>query len=442
MTTPHIIARGQHNVSRKHFSPNALKVLYRLKDSGHQAYLVGGCIRDVLLGIEPKDFDVVTDATPEQVKRLFRNCRLIGRRFRLAHIVFGREIIEVATMRGHHQAEQSTNHTSQASDEGQLLRDNVYGTIDEDAQRRDFSVNALYYDISDFSIRDFAGGMAALEARRIELIGDPETRYREDPVRMLRAVRFATKLDMTIAPATAEPIKALASLLSNIPPARLFEEMLKLFLNGKAHANFLMLREYGLLEYLFPQLDSLLNNTQDETPLQLIEQMLINTDKRISQDKKVTPAYLVAAFLWFPLQHLTNKLRDKGASPFDAINQAVNIVLSESARVIAVPKRFTMATREIWLMQARFEKRTGQRAMRLLQEPRFRAAMDFYNLRAQFSPELKDCATWWQSYAEKDQQGQKSMVAELGNSNRKPGPRKPRRRYNNKKPRKSFNQND
>ena len=254
-TQPLVVGRNEHGISRKQFSPNAIKVLYRLKDGGFDAYLVGGCIRDILLGQQPKDFDVVTNATPEQVKKLFRNCRLIGRRFRLAHIVFGREIIEVATMRGHHEAApEDKNQISQSSDQGQLLRDNVFGSIEEDAERRDFTINALYYSINDFSIHDFANGIAAINARQIELIGDPKTRYREDPVRMLRAVRFATKLDMTIAPATEKPIKELASLLDNIPPARLFEETLKLFLNGKAEENFLMLRRYNLFKSLFPAL--------------------------------------------------------------------------------------------------------------------------------------------------------------------------------------------
>ena len=282
---PLIIGRSEHNVSRKNFSPNAIKVLYRLKDGGYDAYLVGGCIRDVLLGVEPKDFDVVTNATPEQVKRLFRNCRLIGRRFRLAHIVFGREIIEVATMRGHHEGNESKNPISQSSTEGQLLRDNVYGTIDEDAERRDFSINALYYSINDFSIHDYANGMEAIKNRSIELIGHPETRYREDPVRMLRAIRFATKLDMQIAPETEAPIYELADLLANIPAARLFEEVLKLFLNGKAEANFIALRQYGLFKQLFPALDLIFEQSTTGEELKFINQMFINTDLRINADK-------------------------------------------------------------------------------------------------------------------------------------------------------------
>lgn len=441
MTTsaaPNVITRDQHIVSRKNFSPNALKVLYRLKDGGYDAYLVGGCIRDVLLGIEPKDFDVVTNATPEQIKKLFRNCRLIGRRFRLAHIVFGREIIEVATMRGHHQAKGNKNQISQSSEQGQLLRDNVYGTIDEDAERRDFSINALYYSIKDYTIHDFAGGMEAIKARRIELIGDPETRYREDPVRMLRAVRFATKLDMEIAPATEKPIKPLAHLLENIPPARLFEEMLKLFLNGKAQQNFHLMREYDLFKYFFPALDEILEKSPQGTEYQLVEKMFINTDLRINSGKKITPAYLIAALLWYPLQAQFNKLKKQGESEFDAYNHAMNKVLSQSAGHIAVPKRFTLGARDIWHIQARFDKRNGQRAYRLSQQPRFRAAKDFLSLRAQFEPELQALSQWWESYVEQDVNTQKEMVASLGQQEPKKR-RKPRRRYPNKNKKPSSN---
>ncbi|MDE3272182.1 polynucleotide adenylyltransferase PcnB [Pseudoalteromonas sp. G4] len=428
---PLVVTREHHVVSRKQLSPNALKVLYRLKDAGYDAYLVGGCIRDILLGLEPKDFDVVTNATPEQIKKQFRNCRLIGRRFRLAHIMFGREIIEVATMRGHHSDEQEEKNKSQASEQGQLLRDNVYGTIDEDAERRDFSINALYYSINDFSIHDFAGGMEAIKNRRIELIGDPETRYREDPVRMLRAVRFATKLDMTIAPATEKPIFQLASLLGNIPAARLFEEMLKLFLNGKAEANFNLLRHYGLFSYLFPALDKLLNKKPDGPEIALIKQVLSNTDKRINAGKKVTPAYLIAAFLWYPLQAQTKRITAQGETPFNAFNIAMNQILSESTKAIAVPKRFTIGAREIWQLQHRFDKRGGQRAFRLTQQPRFRAAKDFFCLRAQYEPELTELAAWWDNYTEQDAGNQKRMVGELNkggknSSFRRRRPRKPK----------------
>lgn len=429
---PVIVPRSEHAISRKQFSPNAVKVLYRLKDAGFEAYLVGGCIRDILLGIEPKDFDVVTNAKPEEIKRIFRNCRLIGRRFRLAHIVFGQEIIEVATMRGHHDDSGKSNNISQASDEGQLLRDNVYGTIEEDAERRDFSINALYYSIDDFSIRDYAGGLAAIKARQIALIGDPETRYREDPVRMLRAVRFATKLNMQIAPATCTPIPQLASLLENIPAARLFEECLKLFLNGKAVENFDLLRELGLFKYLFPAAEKAIQECQDGFVLRFIRQMFANTDTRINEDKKVTPAFIFAALLWVPLRKQAEALMQKdNMFAHDAYNIAMNNVLSDSAKQVAVPKRFTIGARDIWHLQLRLDKRSGQRAYRLSLLPKFRAAYDFLLLRVECGEtELSELAQWWTNYLERDVTGQKDMVKSL---DERPAKR-PRRRKPRKKP--------
>src|SRR5690554_1168508 len=261
LAKPKIIPRDKHPISRKDISEHALKVLYRLHNSGYQAFLVGGCVRDLILGLHPKDFDVATNATPEQIRKLFRNCRLVGRRFRLAHVVFGREIIEVATFRGHHDTsdDESTDKVGQQDAEGMLVRDNVYGSIEEDAQRRDFTANALYYNIADFSIIDFADGVKDIEAGVLRMIGDAATRYREDPVRMLRAVRFATKLNMRLDESVAQPIRELAPLLQNIPPARLFEEVLKLFTAGKALANFEMMVEYHLFQPLFPLLKTYLN---------------------------------------------------------------------------------------------------------------------------------------------------------------------------------------
>ena len=433
---PVVITRGEHGISRKQFSPNAIKVLYRLKDGGYDAYLVGGCIRDILLGQQPKDFDVVTNATPDQVKKLFRNCRLIGRRFRLAHIVFGREIIEVATMRGHHEAQEDKNQISQSSEHGQLLRDNVFGSIEEDAERRDFSINALYYSIKDFSIHDYANGLEAIKAKQIELIGDPETRYREDPVRMLRAVRFATKLDMSISPKSEKPIGELANLLDNIPPARLFEEVLKLFLNGKAEANFLMLRKYGLFNALFPSLNKILDKNPNGFEHAFILQMFQNTDKRINADKKITPAFIFAALLWFPLLACTKKLQAQDQlSEYEAFAQAMNKVLSENAQHVAVPKRFTLGARDIWHIQHRLDKRAGQRAYRLTQQARFKAAYDFLLLRVDAGEtEQTELAQWWTQYLSQDINGQKDMVKNLGHQGG-PKPRKrSRRRSPNKKP--------
>lgn len=413
-----VLSREQHPVSRKDISPNALKVLYRLNDAGYEAYLVGGCIRDLLLGQQPKDFDVVTNAHPDQVRQVFKNCRLIGRRFRLAHVVFGREIIEVATFRGHHSAAEDDDSlpTAVRSDHGQILRDNVYGTIEEDAERRDFTINALYYSVSDFAIYDFANGVAAIENRLIELIGDPETRYREDPVRMLRAVRFATKLNMAIAPATAAPIPELAVLLKNIPAARLFDESLKLFMAGKAFDNFVMLRDMGIIKQLLPQLHKVLKQDSDGKAFNMIASALQNTDERVAQDKPVTPAFIYAALLWYPVEiRMQTLLIESGLNEIDALNMAMNDVLDDVQRTIAIPKRFTMSIRDIWALQIRLPKRAGRRAFKLMELPKFRGAFDFLQQRAAAEGgALTELALWWQRFQFADEAGREALVASLG----------------------------
>ena len=414
-------------------SENALKVLYRLHNSGYQAYLVGGCVRDALLGKEPKDFDVTTDATPEQIKGLFRNCRLIGRRFRLAHIVFGREIIEVATFRGHHENNDAgESKVSKQSDDGQLLRDNVFGSIEEDAQRRDFTINAMYYNIADYSISDFAGGMQAIKDKRITLIGSPETRYREDPVRMLRAVRFAAKLDMQISAETAEPIRRMAPLMANIPAARLFEEILKLLLSGQGLATYKLLSEFHLFEALFPQLAPLLVHPGSREN-QFIEQVLTNTDNRINTGLRVTPAFIFAAFMWYPLEERCQQLMvEGGLNHFDAFNLALNDVMHRQIQRIMIPKRFSTPIREIWQLQNRLPKRYGRRAYQLLEHPKFRAAYDFLLLRGQIEGgDLLELAQWWTDFQEADEAGRKTMLEVLRKLEGAPA-RRPRR--NRKKP--------
>lgn len=411
-SNPNIITRNQHPVSREDISPNALKVLYRLSKGGFEAYLVGGGVRDILLGESPKDFDIVTNATPEQIKGLFRNCRLIGRRFRLAHILFGREIIEVATFRGHHKEDADCQKRSKQSEDGMLLRDNIYGTINEDAERRDFTINALYYSIKDFSIHDFAGGVADIKARKIKLIGDPETRYREDPVRMLRAVRFATKLDMEISAETCKPIKPLASLLGNIPPARMFEEFNKLFASGKALANFHMLREYGLFEYFFPQVEQALQ--ADALPYlePLISKALSNTDERIAKDQRVNPAFLFAAMLWYFVDSGRKRLMEEAQLPAqDAFFAACHEVLSEQQRVIAIPKRFQMVIKDIWILQDKLNRRDPKKAYRSLEHPKFRAGFDFLLLRSEIEQDkLVELAKWWQDFQNVSPETQKQML--------------------------------
>lgn len=384
LAKPIVVTRDQHPISRKAIPEHALKVLYRLHNAGFEAYLVGGCVRDLLLGLEPKDFDVATNAKPEQVRGLFRNCRLVGRRFRLAHVVFGREIIEVATFRGHHEVEtdEQSAKVAKADDEGMLVRDNVYGTIEEDAQRRDFTVNALYYNIADFAIYDFANGVKDLNAGVLRMIGDADQRYREDPVRMLRAIRFATKLSMRMDSSVEAPIRQLAPLLQNIPAARLFEEVLKMFAAGKGVANFEMLSDYHLFQQLFPLLKNYIKEP-DEAPYQMIRQTFADTDERIRNDQRITPAYLFAALLWWPLQaRMEILMAESGLPPVDAMNLAAADVFGKQVQTIAVPKRFSIPAREIWQLQQRMERARGKRIQSLLTHPRFRAAYDFLLLRA------------------------------------------------------------
>ena len=431
------MTRGEHGISREDISANALKVMYRLNGAGFESYLVGGCVRDILMGHEPKDFDVATNATPEQIKGLFKNCRLIGRRFRLAHIVFGREIIEVATFRGHHQESDEDENVPKAKvvakrdSHGQLVRDNVFGSIEEDAERRDSTFNAMYYSVADFTVTDFANGLAAIEKREVELIGDPETRYREDPVRMLRAVRFAVKLGMRIEEKTAEPIKPLANLLQNIPPARLFEETLKLFLSGKGEVTFLMLHEYGLIEPLFPQLAPFLKD-ENSREMQFVRRVLANTDERINSNQRVTPAFLYAALLWYPVEEQSQRLQsESGLNAHDAFNIASGEVISRQIQRIMIPKRFSTVVRDIWILQQRLPKRFGRRAFQLLTHPKFRAGYDFLLVRGQVEGgDLLELAQWWTHFQHADNGKQKGMLNALRKSEGggKGGPRKRKRK--------------
>ncbi|TWH10484.1 poly(A) polymerase [Pseudoxanthomonas taiwanensis J19] len=371
------VPRDQHPISRKDISPNALRVLYRLREAGFGAFLVGGAVRDLLLGMHPKDFDVATDATPEQVKQLFRNCRLIGRRFRLAHVVYGREIIEVATFR----ANSDDGSGDREIEDGRLVRDNVYGTIEEDAVRRDFTCNALYYAIEDFSVRDYTGGFEDVLARRMRLIGDPETRYREDPVRMLRAVRLAAKLGFSIDPPTAEPIPRLAGLLAEAAPARLFEEMLKLFLSGHAVASFEGLERHGLLPALMPETAAALRSNRSGALRRMVLQGLAGTDARVAADEPVSPAFLFALLLWPAYCRALAGLQAQGMPAEEAQRRAADRVTLHQVQTIALPKRFSLPMQEIWLLQSRFSTRQRKRVFRLLAHPRFRAAYDFLVLR-------------------------------------------------------------
>jgi poly(A) polymerase len=397
---PRVVPRSEHPISRAQISPNALKVLYRLKDAGYQAFLVGGAVRDLLLGLSPKDFDVATNAHPEQVKQLFRNCRLIGRRFHLAHVRFGHEIIEVATFRAAHTPVDEDNSVDEGGhrvldERGRILRDNLYGTIDEDVWRRDFTANALYYNIEDFSVWDYVGGVEDARARVLRLIGDPETRYREDPVRMLRAVRFAAKLGFTIHPETAAPIPKLAWMLDGVPPARLFEEVNKLFLAGTARTVFDLLVELSLLEHLFPELAQVLAEEPDSPAARLLRLGLDGTDQRVRSDKPVTPTFLFAILLWPVIYRAYTRSTSHHGSPTQQLMSICEQVVSRQQARVAIPRRFSMPMREIIGLQPRFERREGRRPLRLLEHPRFRAAYDFLLLRAASGEEDQALAEWW-----------------------------------------------
>ncbi|WP_017165799.1 polynucleotide adenylyltransferase PcnB, partial [Xanthomonas phaseoli] len=400
--TLRVIPRDQHTISRKDISPNALRVLYRLRESGFGAYLVGGAVRDLLVGGHPKDFDVATDATPEEVKALFRNCRLIGRRFRLAHVVFGREIIEVATFR----ANVDDGSGDRELDNGRLVRDNVYGTIEDDAIRRDFTCNALYYAIEDFSVRDYCGGFEDVQARLMKLIGDPQLRYQEDPVRMLRAVRLAAKLNFDIEAGTAEPIPRLAGLLSEAAPARLFEEILKLFLSGHGVASFEGLERYGLLGALFPESAAALKSNRSGALRAMVLEGLRNTDARVANDEPVSPAFLFALLLWPAFCRTLMGLQAQGVQPEDAQRRAADRVTLHQLERVALPRRFSLPMQEIWLLQTRFSSRQRKRVFRTLSHPRFRAAFDFLVLRQFASPDHAADVEFWR-------EAQKSSGQEL-----------------------------
>ena len=387
-----VIPRDEHGLSRKQMSQSALRVLYRLREAGFGGYLVGGAVRDLLVGGAPKDYDVATDATPEQVKSLFRNCRLIGRRFRLAHVVYGREIIEVATFRAN--VDDGSGDREQ-HEGGRLLRDNVYGTIEDDAIRRDFTANALYYAIEDFSVRDYAGGYDDVQARLLRLIGDPEARYREDPVRMLRAVRLAAKLDFAIEAGTAEPIPRLAFLLGEAAPARLFEETLKLFLSGHAVASFERLEAHGLLAALLPETAHALASNKSGALRRMLVQGLRNTDARVAADESVSPAFLYAVLLWPAYCRALAMLQAQGVHAADAQRRAADRVTLHQVSRTALPRRFSLPMQEIWLFQQRFSQRQRKRVLRLLAHPRFRAAFDFLELRLAASDAHMEDVTYW-----------------------------------------------
>ena len=414
------VPQARHSVTRTMISSSALKVCDLLAERGYAAYVVGGAVRDVLLGITPKDFDVATDARPEQIKPLFRRALVIGRRFRLVHVMMGPETIEVSTFRA------ADKQAAEKDEHGRVLRDNVFGTMEEDARRRDFTVNALYYDCKTGEVIDFHDGLADLKKRTLRVIGDPETRFREDPVRMLRAVRLGAKLGLSIEGATRAPIKRLAPLLEHVPPPRLFEEMLKLLLSGHSNACLRQLRHEGLHKGMLPLLDVILDQPLGE---RFVTLALAQTDERVLEDRPVSPAFLFAALLWHEVLAAWKAREKRGERRVPALDFAMDDVLDAQSGKLAITRRLTATMREVWAMQPRFEERSGPRPYRLLELPRFRMAYDFMALRAASGEVPAELESWWRAFQSAGPETREEMLLpDTG------GPRKRRRRRRGKKP--------
>ena len=412
------VPQARHGVARGAISPGALKVCDTLAQHGYAAYVVGGAVRDLLLGIKPKDFDVATNARPEQVKPLFRRALIIGRRFRLVHVMMGPETVEVSTFRA------GDSQDAERDEHGRVLRDNVFGTMEEDARRRDFTINALYYDCGTGEIIDDHGGLADLRKRVLRMIGDPQTRYREDPVRMLRAVRLAAKLGLTIDGETRAPIKRMAPLLENVPPPRLFEEMLKLLLSGHASACLRQLRDEGLHKGLLPLLDVILEQPLGE---RFVTLALAQTDERVLAGRGVSPAFLFAALLWHEVLAAWRAREKRGERAIPALEAAMDSVLEAQSGKLAITRRLTATMREIWAMQPRFEQRSGSRALRLLEAPRFRMGYDFLALRAASGEVPAELEAWWRAFQSADPESRRAMLLPDA------GPRRKRRRRRRKR---------
>jgi poly(A) polymerase len=397
------IAKKTHRIDKKLLSNAAIRTTEGLQKAGFDAFVVGGAVRDLLLKKRPKDFDVATNATPEQVNRIFRRSRIIGRRFRLVHVMFGDETIEVSTFRGSHHEEGD----AKVADSGRILRDNVFGNQEEDAVRRDFTANALYYDPSSEEVLDFHDGVADIQHGILRMIGNPATRYREDPVRMLRAIRLSAKLGLKIDTATEAPIPKLADLLHDVPPSRLFDEMLKLFLSGHAVESVKALRQHGLHHGLLPLLDVVLEQPIGERFVMLA---LKNTDERVLAEKPVSPSFLFATLLWHEVLVAWQKIQAQGEKPIPALYIAMAEVCDIQAEKLAIHKRYSTTMKEIWGMQPRFEQRAGRRPYALLEHPRYRAAYDFLLLRCESGEVPKELGEWWTNFAEAEGESRQSML--------------------------------
>lgn len=418
-----IVPASTHAITPDKICPRALGIVKKLQTAGYQAYLVGGCVRDLLLHHEPKDFDIATSAHPEQVKKLFSTCRLIGRRFRLAHIHFGRDYIEVATFRAPHE----DGHGGRVNEQGRIIHDNVYGTLEEDAWRRDFSINALYYDPVKGEIIDFVGGLEDLKKKQIRLIGKPEQRYREDPVRMMRALRFSAKLGCEIDEASRTLITPMAHLLEDVAPARLFDEMLKLLHSGHGWKAFQLLIEYKLLKHLLPLTVDSLAQDQDGSFHRLLEAALHNTDKRIASGKTVMPPFLYAVLLWDKVSYYREEAIAEGQPEMQALHAAATEVLQQQVHYTAMPRRYSNVTREIWALQSRFFARDSRRVNTLFNNIRFRAAYDFLCLRAQAGEAVDEHCQWWTTFQEVDQEQRAAMYVKNNKRRRRRKPRNRRR---------------
>ncbi|MFC0309401.1 polynucleotide adenylyltransferase PcnB [Gallibacterium trehalosifermentans] len=434
VASSYILKASNYGIYPHLISRQALQVVEKLQKHGFEAYVVGGCLRDLLLNKTPKDFDIATNARPEQIQKIFqRQCRLVGRRFRLAHILFGKEIIEVATFRAAHDDVNNDKFAKQSA-AGMLLRDNVYGTLEDDAARRDFTVNAFYYNPNKDQLYDFFNGLKDLRAGRLMLIGNPVQRYQEDPVRMLRAVRFMAKLDMFLDKQCEQPIYELAPLLQNIPAARLFDESLKLLQTGQGEKTYLLLYKYQLFQQLFPALMPFFTEKGDSFTEKMLLKSLRSTDERIADNLRINPAFIFAAFFWYPLRERIEVLKNEGGlNNFDAYSLASNDLLHLICQRVAILRRHTATIRDIWSLQLLFTKRTGKRPQLTLEHQKFRAAYDLLAMRAEIEHgETIELAAWWYEYQQSNTaqrneliQVQQKRYAE----NDREKKRRPRRRY-------------
>jgi len=416
----HKIHVKQHGIDVKLISHGALKTTEGLQKAGFAAYIVGGAVRDLLLNRIPKDFDIATNATPEEVNRVFRRSRMIGRRFRLVHVLFGDETIEVSTFRGSHLAQ---NEDAKTADSGRIIRDNVFGSMEDDAARRDFTANALYYDPANQIILDFHQGFADIQSGVLRMIGKPETRYAEDPVRMLRAVRLSAKLGLKIDTATQAPIAKMADLLQDVPPSRLFDEMLKLFLSGHAIESVNALREQHLHHGLLPMLDVVLEQPMGERFVMLA---LKNTDERILSGKSANPSFLFATLLWHEVLTSWEAYKNEGQHFIPALHIAMSEVIATQAEKLAIHNRYTATMKEIWAMQPRFEQRAGKRPFSLLTHPRFRAGYDFLLLRCESGELSTEVANWWTAFMSAEGEARTAML--MNDESPKKRRRKPRKK--------------